>query len=122
MSHYRPLPKNEDCEPFAFDPPLRHDEPPRQVARLIDELTSRAIPAAVPHDGGAGEGRDAGPADGPAQVEDEADTLRQSMLAEIEAALATEDSEIACFHVTLANVYARRLIALGSVAAEPPSA
>ena len=111
MSHYRPLPKIEDCGPFAFDPPLKHDQPPQQVARLFDELPLGAMPAAVPHEDGAFESSEAGP-------EDDAASLRQSMLAEIEAALATEDGEIACFHVTLANVYARRLVALGS--AEEP--
>ncbi|MGZ8281523.1 MAG: hypothetical protein ACXWUN_01065 [Allosphingosinicella sp.] len=59
-----------------------------------------------------------GPAADEALSEDEAEQIRRNMLLEIESALQAEDSEIASFHVGLATVYAKRLVALGRTAGD----
>lgn len=118
MSYYRPLPGPGEPDEFDFGQHGPHAWQPPRVSRWAEDSPLAPLPFSS---------KDA--AVTPAEVDPSAETdpidepasLRSSMLMEIEAALQAEDSEIACFHVTLANVYARRLVALGTAGADDPA-
>lgn len=116
MSQYRPLPKPGDPDEFAFGRQGPRTWGPPRPARWAEDAPFPVRPelpagleAAIATPSESGD-------DATSEAPDEPTALRRSMLREIELALAAEDGAIACFHVTLANVYAKRLVALAAEA------